>query len=63
MSGTGKPGATAATLATSATDRVPYGTAGVVLGLAAWEIGVRIGEVPRYILPPLSEVLQSAVCH
>ena len=35
--------------------------AGIVAGLAIWEAGVRLGNVPHYVLPPLSEVLQTAV--
>ena len=35
--------------------------AGIVAGLAIWEAGVRLGNVPHYVLPPLSEVLRTAV--
>ena len=38
-----------------------YSVAGIVGGLAIWEAGVRLGNVPSYVLPPLSEVLQTAV--
>ena len=31
------------------------------MGLVVWEAGVRLGDVPRYVLPPLTEVLRTAV--
>lgn len=41
--------------------RFPYSAAGIVLGLAVWEAGVRLGDIPHYVLPPLTEVLRTAV--
>ena len=31
------------------------------MGLAVWEAGVRLGDVPHYVLPPLTGVLETAV--
>lgn len=38
-----------------------YPLAGVGLLLVAWEVGVRLGNVPRYIMVPFSDVLTASI--
>jgi NitT/TauT family transport system permease protein len=41
--------------------RLPYSLLGIAVGLAGWELGVRLAHVPRYVLPPFSDAVATAV--